>query len=579
MGRRWSPPRTVSILLSVFVTLYYQPDMPGRPFCVFVTSLGMIPAELVWRRQNEKKCLTTLTRKGNERVYVNIGKNVYRQYLRGVLVRGSTCFCIGWTPGPKEVFGSCAWQLVATCHTTEQSDHSSVLVRVLIMAWVFLPKQQVHLLGFCRSSSSTAVPRSYAGAVRVVSPSTHRRAPPNVRLSHRSPRRHERAFSSSSKPPPEEDEETYIDDFPVKRDQRPTFSRQPDEQFFAQPPRKKRTQNIPGVEARRAVASPPSSKTSGKDPFTETAARPHLSAADDIFGGGVQPSVFDFVEAENPNLKPEKDWYERFKGIPSNLSVSTRERERLMKEVHAELVREEEEARRMELEGVVDDDVEEAGGEFAADVGGKEFLPECNSEAEDSFLEEEGSSEKFSAGAGAAMNQLMRTTGTTTTTLPWEESSQWNEHMLVTHPTPEGASAGSAGHRLPPGDGSGQPDKPFYPREDFQFGHYPHWFPGHMSRARVQIKNHFDKGVDVVLEVRDARAPFSTCQYEVMNELNFRVEFFFLHLLPPDGGRGGCRFFLHLLPPTSSTHPPRWRTRRTTAPTRPGRSRRTGANG
>ena len=48
-----------------------------------------------------------------------------------------------------------------------------------------------------------------------------------------------------------------------------------------------------------------------------------------------------------------------------------------------------------------------------------------------------------------------------------------------------------------------------------------------MSRARVQIQKSFEQGVDIVLEVRDARAPFSTCQYEVMNALSFRVSLFF----------------------------------------------------
>eukprot|EP00240_Pyramimonas_obovata_P019046 CAMPEP_0118947060 /NCGR_PEP_ID=MMETSP1169-20130426/45301_1 /TAXON_ID=36882 /ORGANISM="Pyramimonas obovata, Strain CCMP722" /LENGTH=67 /DNA_ID=CAMNT_0006893191 /DNA_START=125 /DNA_END=325 /DNA_ORIENTATION=+ len=35
------------------------------------------------------------------------------------------------------------------------------------------------------------------------------------------------------------------------------------------------------------------------------------------------------------------------------------------------------------------------------------------------------------------------------------------------------------------------------------------WFPGHMARASRQIKEQL-KAVDLVLEVRDARIPFSS---------------------------------------------------------------------
>lgn len=59
----------------------------------------------------------------------------------------------------------------------------------------------------------------------------------------------------------------------------------------------------------------------------------------------------------------------------------------------------------------------------------------------------------------------------------------------------------------------------FRPVQTFDFEHYPHWFVGHMSRARVEIKKRLSRGIDVVVEVRDARAPFSTSQFELVEDL------------------------------------------------------------
>eukprot|EP00929_Paragymnodinium_shiwhaense_P100527 TRINITY_DN62912_c0_g1_i1.p1 TRINITY_DN62912_c0_g1~~TRINITY_DN62912_c0_g1_i1.p1 ORF type:complete len:473 (-),score=86.05 TRINITY_DN62912_c0_g1_i1:152-1570(-) len=65
----------------------------------------------------------------------------------------------------------------------------------------------------------------------------------------------------------------------------------------------------------------------------------------------------------------------------------------------------------------------------------------------------------------------------------------------------------------------------FEPREEFHFDEHPHWFVGDMSRGKVKMKQKM-KDVDVVLEVRDARAPFTTAQYELTDKemLGSRVQ-------------------------------------------------------
>jgi ribosome biogenesis GTPase A len=40
------------------------------------------------------------------------------------------------------------------------------------------------------------------------------------------------------------------------------------------------------------------------------------------------------------------------------------------------------------------------------------------------------------------------------------------------------------------------------------------WYPGHIAKAERQLKEQL-KMVDLVLEVRDARIPFSTCHPQV----------------------------------------------------------------
>lgn len=57
----------------------------------------------------------------------------------------------------------------------------------------------------------------------------------------------------------------------------------------------------------------------------------------------------------------------------------------------------------------------------------------------------------------------------------------------------------------------------FRPREVFNFDNHPHWFDGHMSKGRSTIRKKL-QDVDVVLEVRDARAPFSSAQFEMTKD-------------------------------------------------------------
>jgi len=59
----------------------------------------------------------------------------------------------------------------------------------------------------------------------------------------------------------------------------------------------------------------------------------------------------------------------------------------------------------------------------------------------------------------------------------------------------------------------------FQPRTQFNFQSYPHWYIGHMSKGKVELQKHF-KHTDVVLEVRDARAPFTTAQWQLTDMLS-----------------------------------------------------------
>eukprot|EP00411_Alexandrium_monilatum_P122398 CAMPEP_0175636094 /NCGR_PEP_ID=MMETSP0097-20121207/2026_1 /TAXON_ID=311494 /ORGANISM="Alexandrium monilatum, Strain CCMP3105" /LENGTH=396 /DNA_ID=CAMNT_0016941745 /DNA_START=98 /DNA_END=1285 /DNA_ORIENTATION=- len=57
----------------------------------------------------------------------------------------------------------------------------------------------------------------------------------------------------------------------------------------------------------------------------------------------------------------------------------------------------------------------------------------------------------------------------------------------------------------------------FKPRDSFVFENHPHWFVGHMSKGKIKIQRKL-KDVDVLLEVRDARAPFTSAQFELTQE-------------------------------------------------------------
>eukprot|EP00401_Gymnodinium_catenatum_P041805 CAMPEP_0117518768 /NCGR_PEP_ID=MMETSP0784-20121206/32305_1 /TAXON_ID=39447 /ORGANISM="" /LENGTH=406 /DNA_ID=CAMNT_0005314705 /DNA_START=1 /DNA_END=1221 /DNA_ORIENTATION=+ len=63
----------------------------------------------------------------------------------------------------------------------------------------------------------------------------------------------------------------------------------------------------------------------------------------------------------------------------------------------------------------------------------------------------------------------------------------------------------------------------FRPRTSFQFDEHPHWFKGHMSKGRVKLQ-HKMKDVSILLEVRDARAPFSTAQFELTHNLRGKIQ-------------------------------------------------------
>eukprot|EP00927_Polykrikos_kofoidii_P036971 TRINITY_DN31152_c0_g1_i1.p1 TRINITY_DN31152_c0_g1~~TRINITY_DN31152_c0_g1_i1.p1 ORF type:complete len:467 (-),score=79.57 TRINITY_DN31152_c0_g1_i1:42-1442(-) len=67
------------------------------------------------------------------------------------------------------------------------------------------------------------------------------------------------------------------------------------------------------------------------------------------------------------------------------------------------------------------------------------------------------------------------------------------------------------------------PFQDFHPRQSFHFDEHPHWFVGHMSKGKVKMLNKY-KDVDVLVEVRDARAPFSTAQFELTANLGDRMQ-------------------------------------------------------
>eukprot|EP00931_Biecheleriopsis_adriatica_P095058 TRINITY_DN68690_c0_g1_i1.p1 TRINITY_DN68690_c0_g1~~TRINITY_DN68690_c0_g1_i1.p1 ORF type:complete len:411 (-),score=71.81 TRINITY_DN68690_c0_g1_i1:23-1222(-) len=73
---------------------------------------------------------------------------------------------------------------------------------------------------------------------------------------------------------------------------------------------------------------------------------------------------------------------------------------------------------------------------------------------------------------------------------------------------------GQAGHR---------PYRDFVPREHFAFEGHPHWFVGHMSKGRIKIEQKM-KDVDILLEVRDARAPFSSAQFELTANVGEHIQ-------------------------------------------------------
>lgn len=64
-----------------------------------------------------------------------------------------------------------------------------------------------------------------------------------------------------------------------------------------------------------------------------------------------------------------------------------------------------------------------------------------------------------------------------------------------------------------PDHGGHYPD--FLARQTFNFEQHPHWFVSHMGKGRSKISNRI-KDVDILLEVRDVRAPFSSAQFELV---------------------------------------------------------------
>ena len=63
----------------------------------------------------------------------------------------------------------------------------------------------------------------------------------------------------------------------------------------------------------------------------------------------------------------------------------------------------------------------------------------------------------------------------------------------------------------------------FASRGVFNFDNHPHWFVGHMSKGKVKIEQKM-KDVDILLEVRDARAPFSSAQFDLTSKIGDNVQ-------------------------------------------------------
>lgn len=57
----------------------------------------------------------------------------------------------------------------------------------------------------------------------------------------------------------------------------------------------------------------------------------------------------------------------------------------------------------------------------------------------------------------------------------------------------------------------------FVVRDTFTFDTRPHWYIGHMSKGKTKMQERM-KDVDVLLEVRDARAPFSSAQTDLTKQ-------------------------------------------------------------
>mmetsp|Transcript_30036 Transcript_30036/g.87154 ORF Transcript_30036/g.87154 Transcript_30036/m.87154 type:complete len:235 (-) Transcript_30036:1533-2237(-) len=58
----------------------------------------------------------------------------------------------------------------------------------------------------------------------------------------------------------------------------------------------------------------------------------------------------------------------------------------------------------------------------------------------------------------------------------------------------------------------------FVPRGEFRYDKVIHWYPGHMANARVKMEKRF-KFIDFVVEVRDARAPFTSASYQFTRQI------------------------------------------------------------
>lgn len=63
----------------------------------------------------------------------------------------------------------------------------------------------------------------------------------------------------------------------------------------------------------------------------------------------------------------------------------------------------------------------------------------------------------------------------------------------------------------------------FQAREEFLFDKHPYWFQGHMGKAKLTMERKL-KDVDVLLEVRDARAPMTSAHFEITREFKDRVQ-------------------------------------------------------